>query len=80
MYERVGNTQRTHVINLLNKAVEEGYLDLYEYERRMITASSAATQGELVAQLWDLPAEFRWDPSRPPRPANHPRTSSRCCR
>jgi hypothetical protein len=67
MYERVGNAQRTHVIDLLNKAVVEGYLDLHEYEQRMITASSAATQGELVAQLWDLPAEYRWDPAQATR-------------
>lgn len=63
--ERVGDAQRNHVVELLNQALGEGYLDLPEYERRLVEATAAATSGQLVAQLTDLPRRFHWDPRAP---------------
>ncbi|MFV2126538.1 DUF1707 domain-containing protein [Micromonospora sp. LOL_013] len=63
--ERVGDAQRNHVIELLAQALGEGYLDLTEYERRLVEATAATTSGELVAQLAELPRRFDWDPGTP---------------
>jgi len=65
MSERVGNVQRDQVLQLLNSALEEGYLDLDEYARRMTEATSARTVGDLAGQVADLPRQFHWDPRRP---------------
>jgi len=63
--ERVGDAQRNHVVELLARALGEGYLDLAEYERRLVEATAATTSGELVVQLTDLPRRFHWDPRTP---------------
>ena len=65
MNERVGNAQRNQVVELLNEALGEGYLDLVEYERRLTGATAAQTTGELVTVLTDLPRRFHWDPRTP---------------
>lgn len=65
MNERVGNAQRNQVVELLNEALGEGYLDLVEYERRLTGATAAQTTGELVTVLADLPRRFHWDPRTP---------------
>jgi len=70
MKERVGNAQRTQVLDLLSRALEEGYIELAEYEHRMTVTTSAKTADELIAQVADLPPQFQWDPRRPPPPAN----------
>ncbi|MEH1130313.1 DUF1707 and DUF4190 domain-containing protein [Micromonospora sp. CPCC 206061] len=62
MSERIGNVQRTHVLDLLSRALEEGYLGLDEYEQRMSATTSAKTANELRAQTSDLPPQFQWDP------------------
>ncbi|MEV0569545.1 DUF1707 and DUF4190 domain-containing protein [Dactylosporangium sp. NPDC050588] len=62
MNERVGNAQRTHVLDLLSNALQEGYLDLPEFEQRMSIVTAAKTADELMSQLADLPLQFRWDP------------------
>ncbi|MFV2084667.1 DUF1707 SHOCT-like domain-containing protein [Micromonospora sp. LOL_021] len=63
--ERVGDAQRNYVVELLARALGEGYLDLTEYERRLVEATAATTSGELAAQLTDLPRRFHWDPRTP---------------
>jgi hypothetical protein len=60
--ERVGNHQRTQVLELLSAALEQGYLTLEEYEQRMTVVTAAKTMSELHDQVADLPAQFRWDP------------------
>ncbi|MGC9670641.1 DUF1707 domain-containing protein [Planosporangium sp. 12N6] len=60
--ERVGNQQRTQVLELLGAALEQGYITLEEYEQRMATVSAAQTMSVLYNQVADLPAQFRWDP------------------
>jgi hypothetical protein len=65
MDERVGNAQRAAVLELLSRAVEEGYLDLDEYEARVTRVTEGKTIAALHAQVADLPPQFRWDPSQP---------------
>jgi hypothetical protein len=60
--ERVGNQQRTQVLDLLSAALEQGYLTLDEYEVRMAAVSAAKMISVLHSQVADLPAQFRWDP------------------
>lgn len=76
--ERVGNQQRTQVLDLLSSALEQGYLTLQEYEERMAVATDAKMVSDLQRQTADLPSQFRWDPrakpqqtgaARPNRPA-----------
>ncbi|MFC6023320.1 DUF1707 and DUF4190 domain-containing protein [Plantactinospora solaniradicis] len=62
MDERVGTAQRNTVLELLSQALEQGYLDLSEYEERMTSVHTARTVGDLVRPLVDLPSQFRWDP------------------
>ncbi|WP_225947005.1 DUF1707 and DUF4190 domain-containing protein [Plantactinospora soyae] len=69
MDERVGTAQRNTVLELLSRALEEGYLDLSEYEERMTSVHTARTVGDLVRPLVDLPSQFRWDPRPYPAPA-----------
>lgn len=61
-HERVGNSQRAAVLELLSRALEEGYLDLDEYETRFIAVSQAKTVGELYTSVSDLPTTLRTDP------------------
>jgi Domain of unknown function (DUF1707) len=63
--ERVGNAQRTVVLELLSSALEQGYLDLYEYEVRLTRVTESKVVGDLYAQVADLPEQFRWDPQQP---------------
>lgn len=63
--ERVGTDQRIAVLDLLSRALVDGYLDLPEYDRRSVVAYSAVTVGDLVAQLADLPRQFHWFPVAP---------------
>jgi hypothetical protein len=60
--ERVGNQQRTQVLDLLSAALEQGYLTLEEYEQRMAVVTEAKTASVLHRQVTDLPPQFRWDP------------------
>lgn len=64
--ERVGTAQRNHVLDLLGRALAEGYLDLSEYEQRAGRVAAAKTAGELISQVEDLPANFRWVPQPAP--------------
>jgi Domain of unknown function (DUF1707) len=59
---RVTGTDRTEVIALLNRALDEGHLTLSEYDSRVIAVGTATYASELVGQLEDLPPEFAWLP------------------
>jgi hypothetical protein len=52
---RVSDAERTHVVNLLQKAIGHGLLSLDEFTERTDTALAAKTRGELNTVLVDLP-------------------------
>lgn len=52
---RVSDTEREHVVSLLQKAIGRGLLDLEEFTERTDTALAAKTRGELNTVLLDLP-------------------------
>ena len=64
-YQRVGHAQRTVVLDLLSKALEEGYLELHEYEARLVRVTEAKSVADLYGQVADLPPQLRWDPRQP---------------
>ncbi|GGM24471.1 DUF1707 SHOCT-like domain-containing protein [Micromonospora yangpuensis] len=60
--ERVGTAQRNQVLDLLSQALEQGYLDLAEYESRISAVHGALFVGDLTSQVADLPRQLRWYP------------------
>lgn len=52
---RVSDAERSHVVNVLQKAIGHGLLSLDEFTERTDLALSAKTRGELNAVLVDLP-------------------------
>ncbi|MEU6644926.1 DUF1707 domain-containing protein [Saccharomonospora sp. NPDC046836] len=52
---RVSDAEREHVVELLQKAIGRGMLDLDEFTERTDIALAARTRGELNAVLIDLP-------------------------
>jgi hypothetical protein len=61
---RIGNPERDAVVDRLNAALNEGRLELVEYDDRVRQVYAAKTAGELVPITADLPA-----PVPPPPPA-----------
>jgi hypothetical protein len=59
---RAGDADRQSVADQLKRALDEGRLDLHEYDERLQQAYGAKTYGELEPLLTDLPA------TAPPRP------------
>ncbi|GHF10956.1 hypothetical protein GCM10017786_50790 [Amycolatopsis deserti] len=52
---RVSDAEREHVVEVLQKAIGRGMIDLDEFTERTDTALAARTRGELNAVLADLP-------------------------
>lgn len=65
---RVSDAEREHVVNVLQKAIGRGLLDLDEFTRRTDLALAARTRGELNGVLVDLPGVTHTD-SGPARTA-----------
>jgi hypothetical protein len=63
--ERIGNAHRAAVLEVMGRALAEGYVDLGEYETRMAAVTEAKTLRVLLAQVADLPPRLRWNPSWP---------------
>jgi Domain of unknown function (DUF1707) len=61
--ERIGNAHRAAVLEVIGRALAEGYVDLGEYETRMAAVTEAKTLRVLLAQVADLPPHLRWNPS-----------------
>jgi hypothetical protein len=53
---RAGDADRQSVADQLKAALDEGRLDLHEYDERLQQAYGAKTYGELAPLLTDLPA------------------------
>ena len=64
---RVSDAERTHVVNVLQKAIGHGLLSLDEFTERTDLALAAKTRGELNAVLVDLPGVTHTDPQAPVR-------------
>lgn len=62
---RIGNPERDVVVERLTAALNEGRLDLVEYDDRVRQVYAARTAGELVPITADLPAPV---PAPPPPP------------
>ncbi|HEV7963666.1 MAG TPA: DUF1707 domain-containing protein [Actinoplanes sp.] len=60
--ERVGSAQRTEVIAVLGRALDEGALALDDYDGRVVAVGTATYTSDLQAQLRDLPPEYGWRP------------------
>ncbi|HLU60050.1 MAG TPA: DUF1707 domain-containing protein [Pseudonocardia sp.] len=70
---RVSDAEREHVVELLQRAVGTGLLDIDEFTRRVDTALAARTRGELNVVLLDLPGLTHPDrPAQVPNPAPPP--------
>jgi Domain of unknown function (DUF1707)/Cell wall-active antibiotics response 4TMS YvqF len=65
---RVSDAERSHVVNVLQKAIGHGMLSLDEFTERTDKALAAKTRGELNALLIDLPGVTHRDPDAPQRP------------
>ncbi|MFC4854925.1 DUF1707 SHOCT-like domain-containing protein [Actinophytocola glycyrrhizae] len=64
---RVSDAERTHVVNVLQKAIGHGMLSLDEFTERTDKALAARTRGELNAVLVDLPGVTHTDAAAPVR-------------
>lgn len=64
---RVSDAERSHVVNVLQKAIGHGLLSLDEFTERTDRALAARTRGELNAVLVDLPGLTHTDPTSPAR-------------
>lgn len=63
---RVSDAEREHVVELLQKAIGRGMLDLDEFTQRTDVALASRTRGELNAVLVDLPGLVHRDAMAPP--------------
>ncbi|WP_183650765.1 DUF1707 SHOCT-like domain-containing protein [Prauserella isguenensis] len=68
---RVSDAEREHVVELLQRAIGHGMLDLDEFAERTDTALGARTRGELNSVLVDLPG-LRHEDAVPAGPAATP--------
>ncbi|MPY82642.1 MAG: DUF1707 domain-containing protein [Actinophytocola sp.] len=66
---RVSDTEREHVVNLLQRAIGRGLIDLDEFTERTDIAYNAMTRGQLNVVLADLPGLVHSGAPRPARPA-----------
>lgn len=64
---RVSDAERTHVVEVLQKAIGHGMLSLDEFTERTDRALAATTRGELNALLVDLPGVTHTDQAAPVR-------------
>jgi hypothetical protein len=55
--QRVGDAQKERCLIRLGEAWTDGYLDLAEYEARLVAATAALTQPELDVLTSDLPEQ-----------------------
>ncbi|MEU4421212.1 DUF1707 domain-containing protein [Actinoplanes sp. NPDC024001] len=74
---RAGDSDRQKVADQLKSALDEGRLDLNEYDERVQKAYAARTYGDLDGLLDDLPGAIpvqraRVEPYSPPAPAPYP--------
>jgi hypothetical protein len=74
--ERVATAQRSEVIGLLGRALDDGHLDMADHDLRVVAVGSATYASELVAQVRDLPPAYAWLPPTAIVPATRTGTGS----
>jgi len=60
--QRVSTAERTEVLALLSRAVDEGHLATDQYHGRVAAVGTATYTSQLIAPLGDLPPEYAWLP------------------
>jgi hypothetical protein len=60
--ERVTGAERTEVLEMLTRALDQGDLAISDYDRRVVAVGSATYTSELLTPLSDLPPEYAWLP------------------
>lgn len=65
---RVGNPERTALTEILRSAVDKGYIDLDEYEKRVDVLLNAKTVGDAEVVLADLPSYQKLLDAHTPEP------------
>jgi hypothetical protein len=75
---RAGDSERQAVADKLKSALDEGRLDLHEYDERVQQAYAAKTYGELDSLVTDLPGTIPAQQSRvqPYQPPAAPQTGA----
>ncbi|MFE0019962.1 DUF1707 domain-containing protein [Amycolatopsis sp. NPDC059021] len=68
---RVSDSEREHVVEVLQKAIGRGMLDLDEFTERTDRALAARTRGDLNAVLADLPGLVHPDAATAPVPSQY---------
>ncbi|MFG1604416.1 DUF1707 domain-containing protein [Actinoplanes sp. NPDC049265] len=61
--ERVTGAERSEVLAVLTRALDQGDLAMSDYDGRVAAVGSATYTSELLAPLADLPPEYAWLPS-----------------
>ncbi|WP_051703966.1 DUF1707 domain-containing protein [Glycomyces sp. NRRL B-16210] len=69
---RIGNPERTALTEILRAAVDQGYIELDEYEKRVDVLLAAKTVGEAEVVLSDLPAYQKVLEAQEPEPPGSP--------
>ncbi|KFU79138.1 protein of unknown function [Amycolatopsis lurida] len=69
---RVSDAEREHVVEVLQKAIGLGMLNLDEFTERTDRALASKTRGELNAVLTDLPGLVHPEAAMAPRPQQNP--------
>ena len=60
--QRVSTAERTEVLALLSRAVDEGHLPLDQYDGRVVAVGTATYTSQLLVPLSDLPPGYAWLP------------------
>ena len=64
--QRVSTAERTEVLALLSRAVDEGHLATDQYHGRVAAVGTATYTSQLIGPLGDLPPEYAWLPPTAP--------------
>jgi hypothetical protein len=63
---RIGHGERTEVIFLLGRALDEGLIPVEEHDARIAEVGSAIHASQLRHELADLPEAYAWGPAELP--------------
>ena len=73
--QRVSTAERTEVLALLSRAVDEGHLATDQYHGRVAAVGTATYTSQLIAPLGDLPPDYAWLPPTAAAPSSSGRAA-----